>query len=61
MSIAMKREQIGSAISQPKYWTNSEEMMTPTLPKVSANTWRNTPKGGEKGREREKQKTYSFK
>lgn len=38
MSTAMKREQIGSAMSQPRYSMASEEMMTPTLPSVSART-----------------------
>ena len=38
ISVAMKREQMGSAISRPNLSTSTEEMMTPTLPKVSANT-----------------------
>ena len=45
---AMKREQIGSAMSQPRYSTRREEIITPTLPSVSANTWRNTPVAGER-------------
>lgn len=43
MSRAMKSEQIGSAISQPNWRMRMVEMMTPTLPKVSARTWRKTP------------------
>ena len=38
MRVAMKREQMGSAISRPNLSTNTEEIMTPTLPKVSAST-----------------------
>ena len=43
MRAEMKREQIGSAISQPKCSTSRDEIITPTLPKVSASTWRNSP------------------
>lgn len=43
MSVAMKSEQIGSAINQPNWRMRMVEMITPTLPKVSARTWRNTP------------------
>ena len=43
MRVAMKREQIGSAISQPNCSTRTEDMITPTLPMVSASTCRNTP------------------
>lgn len=39
----MKSEQIGSAINQPNWRMRMVEMMTPTLPKVSARTWRKTP------------------
>lgn len=39
----MKSEQIGSAINQPNWRIRMVEMMTPTLPKVSARTWRKTP------------------
>ena len=46
MSTDMKREQIGSAISHPSLSTSKEEMITPTLPMVSANTCRNSPVGG---------------
>ncbi len=55
MSKAMKREQMGSAMSQPRYSMAREEMMTPTLPRVSARTWRKTPgregegRGGREG------------
>ena len=56
MSVAMKREQMGSAISQPNCSTSMEDMMTPTLPIVSASTCRNPPAGmggwvGGKGKE----------
>lgn len=43
MSVAMKSEQIGSAINQPNWRMRMVEMITPTLPKVSARTWRKTP------------------
>ena len=43
MSRAMKMEQIGSTIFQPKFSTRREDIITPTLPSVSASTWRNTP------------------
>ena len=51
MSRAMKMEQIGSTIFQPKLSTRREDIITPTLPSVSASTWRNTPGvcGGETG------------
>lgn len=42
---AMKSEQIGSAIFQPKFSIKSDDTITPQLPNVSANTWRNTPTG----------------
>ena len=38
ISAARKREQIGSAMSQPNCWIRREEMMTATLPRVSART-----------------------
>lgn len=41
--VAMKSEQMGSAMFHPKFSINSEETMTPTLPIVSANTCRKTP------------------
>lgn len=41
--VAMNREQMGSAMFQPKFSINREDIMTPTLPNVSARTWRNTP------------------
>ena len=48
----MKMEQIGSTTSHPNNCTRTEDMMTPTLPMVSARTWRNTPReGGGGGRE----------
>lgn len=43
ISVAMKSEQMGSAINQPNWRMRMVEMMTPTLPNVSASTWRNTP------------------
>lgn len=43
MSVAMNREQMGSAINQPNCRMSTVEMMTPTLPSVSANTCRKTP------------------
>lgn len=43
MRVAMKSEQMGSAINHPNCSTKTEEMMTPTLPIVSAKTCRNTP------------------
>lgn len=49
MSVAMKSEQIGSAMSQPNWRMRMVEMMTPTLPSVSARTWRKTP-GGRRGK-----------
>ncbi len=54
MRVAMKREQMGSAMSHPRYSMASVEMITPTLPRVSASTWRKTPGGGvrEEGRGR---------
>jgi hypothetical protein len=39
---AMKMEQIGSAIIQLNAWINSAEMITPTLPKVSARICKKT-------------------
>ena len=44
MRMAIKREQMGSAMNQPNCSTRIEEMMTPTLPNVSASTCRNTPR-----------------
>lgn len=41
--VAMNREQMGSAMFQPKFSIRSEDIMTPTLPRVSAKTCRNTP------------------
>lgn len=38
----MQREQMGSAKYHPNCWMSSDDMMTPTLPRVSASTWRNT-------------------
>jgi len=39
----MNKEQIGSAIFQSKYCMRRVEMITPTLPRVSASTCKNTP------------------
>ncbi len=39
----MNMEQMGSAIIQPKDWMRREEMITPTLPRVSAKMCRNIP------------------
>lgn len=36
-------EQIGSAIIQPNWFIRMAEIITPTLPKVSARMWRKTP------------------
>ena len=47
MRTAMKTEQMGSTTCQPNVSTRSEEMITPTLPRVSARTCRNTPGGEE--------------
>lgn len=41
--VAMNREQMGSAMFQPKFSIRSDDIMTPTLPRVSARTCRNTP------------------
>ena len=41
--MAMKMEQMGSAIIQPKAHIRMAETITPALPKVSARIWRNTP------------------
>lgn len=43
MSRAMHMEQIGSARIQPNILMRMAEIITPTDPKVSARTWRNTP------------------
>lgn len=43
INVAIKREQRGSAISHPNCWINIVDTITPTLPRVSANTCRNTP------------------
>lgn len=42
--MAINTEQIGSATFHPKFSMRNVEIMTPTLPNVSANTCRNTPK-----------------
>lgn len=41
--VAMNREQMGSAMFQPKFSIRTDDIMTPTLPRVSARTCRNTP------------------
>ena len=43
INAAINMEQIGSAIIQPYMWIKADEMITPTLPNVSANICRNTP------------------
>lgn len=43
MRMAMNMEQIGSAIIQPNICISTAEMMTPTLPSVSARMCRKTP------------------
>ena len=43
MRIAISIEHKGSAIIQPKYLMRSDETITPTLPKVSANMCKKTP------------------
>ena len=46
INMAMKMEQIGSAIIQLNAYIKHAEIMTPTLPKVSARICRNTWKHG---------------
>ena len=46
--MAINIEQIGSAIYQLYCCIKNDEMMTPTLPKVSATTCKKTPVGGRK-------------
>ena len=41
--VAINREQIGSAMFHPKFSIRTVDMITPTLPRVSANICRNTP------------------
>lgn len=41
--VAISIEQIGSAMYQPKFSISNEDTITPTLPIVSAKTWRKTP------------------
>ena len=41
--MAMKMEQMGSAIIQPKAHIKMAETITPALPSVSAKMWRKTP------------------
>ena len=41
--VAINKEQSGSAMFQPKFSMRRVEIMTPTLPRVSARTWRKTP------------------
>ena len=45
--MAMNIEHIGSAIIQSKRYIKIADMMTPTLPNVSANMWRNTWKNND--------------
>ena len=49
----MNMEQTGSASIQPKFWMRREEMMTPTLPRVSARMCRKIPTRAQGRRERE--------
>ena len=57
MRIAMNTEHIGSAMRRPKCSTNIEDIITPTLPRVSANMWRYTPdRERERRRERERER-----
>ena len=51
MRVDMNREHIGSATSHPNCWTRREEMITPTLPIVSAKMWRKTPVKRRGGRQ----------
>jgi hypothetical protein len=44
MSRDKQNEQIGSAKVQPNVWTKKDDMITATLPSVSAIMWRYTPK-----------------
>ena len=45
--MAMNIEHIGSAIIQSKRYIKIADMITPTLPNVSANMWRNTWKNND--------------
>jgi len=45
IKIAINIEHRGSAIIQPNWWMRMLEMITPTLPRVSARMCRNTPAG----------------
>ena len=40
---AMNTEHIGSAMRSPNWSMRSDDTITPTLPRVSAKTWRKTP------------------
>ena len=44
MSIAIRIEQIGSAIIRPKFCIMMAEAITPILPSVSARMCKNTPR-----------------
>lgn len=43
ISMAIKKEQMGSARVHPQTWMMNDDIMTPTLPNVSANKCKNTP------------------
>lgn len=47
ISVEMKSEQMGSAISHPNCLMRIVDIITPTLPSVSASTCRNTPANRE--------------
>jgi len=42
--VAMNKEHTGSAMNNPNLSIRMDETITPTLPSVSATTWRNTPR-----------------
>lgn len=41
--VAINMEQIGSAIIHPNWFMRTADIITPTLPRVSASMWRKTP------------------
>lgn len=48
INVPMKREHRGSAMSHPNCWMSIVDIITPTLPRVSAKTCRNTPETKQK-------------
>lgn len=48
MSIAINIEQSGSAIIHPNIWIKPDDIMTPTLPRVSAKMCKKTPENKNK-------------